>query len=387
MDGPLLSSSGVKWARWSGFPVPHVTTLPLMRELHHPGNPLDVLWQARVIVWVLVSGEGLAAVLTLAPGVTHDLWVYFGFASMLIQWTAFLTLACLYGLRTSLSRTTPQGVAYAALALLILSSWCVASLSWLILREMLPSIQTSGGGQALFVRLTGIALAVGLLGLAAFQNHWRARQLAVRAKQAELEALQARIRPHFLFNTLNTGAALVHQRPGEAERLLLDLADLFRAALAGPREIALEEEISLARRYLEIESLRFGDRLRVEWQLPHEIPNVMVPALSIQPLVENAIRHGVERVPHGGRVEIALTTTTEHVVVRVSNPLVLSDLQRPISHQVGLNAAQARIEALTGGRGSVQTGRQGEHWVATVRLPRFPASGRKRPASADRRRR
>jgi two-component system sensor histidine kinase AlgZ len=358
-----------------------------MRELQPPGGPLDVLWQARVIIWVLISGEGLAAVLTLAPGVNHDLSVHFGLASLLIQWTAFLTLACLYGLRARLSHASPQQVAYLALAFLLFSTWCVAGLSRIVLEEMLPSIHGSGGWQALFVRLTSIALVVGLLGLAAFQNHWRARQLAVRAKQAELEALQARIRPHFLFNTLNTGAALVHQRPEEAERLLLDLADLFRAALAGPRDIPLDEELSLARRYLEIETLRFGERLRIDWQLPSEIPNVMVPALSIQPLVENAIRHGVERVPHGGRVEIALTTTAEHVVVRISNPLVLSDRQQPVSHQVGLNAAQARIEALTGGRGSVQTGRQGEHWVATVRLPRFPAPGPRRPASADRRRR
>ena len=90
----------------------------------------------------------------------------------------------------------------------------------------------------------------------------------MRAKQSELQALQARIRPHFLFNTLNTGAALVHPRPEEAERLLLDLADLFRAALAGPRQILLEDELSLARRYLEIEALRFGERLQVRWELP-----------------------------------------------------------------------------------------------------------------------
>lgn len=349
-----------------------------MSEARHAGSPLDALWQSRVIVWVLVCGEGLAVVLTLAPGVQQDPWIYFGFASMLIQWTSFLALACLYGLRDRLARVSAQQVAYAALAALVLSSWCVAGVTWLVLEEVRPSIRPPGEWQDLFVRLTGIALAVGLLGLAAFQNHWRVRRLAVRAKQAELEALQARIRPHFLFNTLNTGAALVHHRPEEAERLLLDLADLFRAALAGPREISLEDELSLVRRYLEIESLRFGDRLRVDWDVPAVIPEAQVPSLSIQPLVENAIRHGVERVPHGGRIEITLTTTAEHVVVRIRNPLVLSDARPPSSHRVGLNASQVRIEALTGGRGSVQTGRQGEHWVATVRLPRRPASGDRR---------
>src|SRR5690606_40337555 len=95
-----------------------------------------------------------------------------------------------------------------------------------------------------------------------FYNHWRATQLALQAKQSQLEALQARIRPHFLFNTLNTGVALVRQRPGEAERLLLDLADLFRAALAGPPTVPLEDELALARRYVESEQLRLGPRLR-----------------------------------------------------------------------------------------------------------------------------
>src|SRR5690606_9580864 len=117
-------------------------------------------------------------------------------------------------------------------------------------------------------RMAGLTLCVGLLGLAVFYHHWRATQLAVQAKQAQLEALQARIRPHFLFNTLNTGVALVRERPGEAERLLLDLSDLFRAALAGPPTIPLEDELALARRYLEIEQLRFGPRLQVKWEVP-----------------------------------------------------------------------------------------------------------------------
>ncbi|MGV8941404.1 MAG: sensor histidine kinase, partial [Lysobacter sp.] len=213
-----------------------------------------------------------------------------------------------------------------------------------------------------------IVLAVGLLGLAAFQNHWRGRLHAVRAKQSELQALQARIRPHFLFNTLNTGAALVHERPEEAERLLLDLADLFRAALAGPRQISLEDELSLARRYLEIEALRFGDRLTIGWHLPRELPAVTVPALSIQPLVENAIRHGVERMAKGD-IDISVSTTPDTVVVRISNPLPPAGGLSFPGHQVGLNATQVRIEALTDGRGSVLTQLEAGRFIATVRLP------------------
>lgn len=331
-----------------------------------PPKPLDALWQPPAIVWVFLAGECLAVVLALAPGDSGSRLVYFGLASILIQWVSLLSLGMLYLLRHVLGGWRPQKLAWLVLGLLLLNTWLVSGLAWAFLGTDWPT--NTGGWPILVLRLTGIALAVGFLGLAAFQNHWRGRLHAVRAKQSELQALQARIRPHFLFNTLNTGAALVHQRPEEAERLLLDLADLFRAALAGPRRIPLEDELSLARRYLEIEALRFGDRLQVRWELPRSLPAVTVPALSIQPLVENAIRHGAERMSRGD-VDVAVTTTPETVVVRISNPLPEAGGPASAGHRVGLNASQVRIEALTGGRGSVRTEVVDGRFVATVRLP------------------
>lgn len=329
-------------------------------------QPLDTLWQAPTIVWVVLAGECLAVVLALAPGASGSRLVYFGLASLVIQWVSLLSLGLLYALRRWLSSLRPQQLAWVALVLLLLNTWLVTGMAWWVFGR--DWALARDGWPALILQLTGIVLSVGLLGLAAFENAWRGRLHAVRAKQSELLALQARIRPHFLFNTLNTGAALVHRRPEEVERLLLDLADLFRAALAGPRDISLEDELALARRYLEIESLRFGDRLTVDWKLPRQLPAVTVPALSIQPLVENAIRHGIERRPEGGDVEIAVTTTPDTVIVRITNPLASGGENRP-GHQVGLNASQVRIEALTGGRGSVLTQQEGKRFIATVRLP------------------
>lgn len=342
--------------------------------MHHAGmvlpassRPLDALWQAPALIWVVLAGEGLAVVLALAPGIEQDRWVYFGLTSMLIQWVSLLTLGGLYLLRCPLAKVKPHRLAYLTLGILLLSTWLVAAVCWLAMRDVWPMAE--GGWRMLALRLTGIVLMVGILGLAAFQNYWRGRIHAVRAKQSELESLHSRIRPHFLFNTLNTGVALVHQRPEEVERLLLDLADLFRAALAGPQQIMLEDELALARRYLEIEALRFGDRLSVRWELPGVMPAVIVPALSIQPLVENAIRHGVEHLRAGGEVEIVVSTTPDTVVIRITNPLPQPDPLPPRGHRVGLNATQARIEALTDGRGSVHTQVSGGFYIATVRLP------------------
>ena len=314
---------------------------------------------------MLLSGEALALVLSLAPGVAAERLPHFLLASLAIQWVLVMTLAGLYALRRQAERLSTNSVAYLALALLLVCTWLVAQGLWLFFSD---SELFSVGRTAMTLQALGIALGVGLLGMAAFQNHWRGRLHAVRAKQAELEALQARIRPHFLFNTLNTGAALVHERPEEAERLLLDLADLFRAALGGPRQIPLEDELSLARRYLEIEALRFGDRLTVHWHLPRELPAVTVPALSIQPLVENAVRHGVERMASGD-IDVRVTTTPERVIVRISNLLPAPGGSSTAGHRVGLNASQVRIEAMTDGRGSVLTEIQDGRFIATVRLP------------------
>ena len=338
-----------------------------MPETRPTVTPLDALWQAPVIIWVVLAGEGLATVLTLAPGMDGDRLIYFGLTSLIVQWISLLTLGCLYLLRKPLARVPPQYVAYIALALLLATTWLVCTGVWLVLRWIGTMEQDQW--LALLLRSLGIALTVGLLGLAAFINHWRVRQLAVLAKQAELEALQARIRPHFLFNTLNTGAALVHQRPADAEQLLLDLADLFRAALAGPREIPLEEELALTRRYLEIEALRFGDRLQVRWDLPDALPEARIPTLSIQPLVENAIRHGVEPTASGGRIEIRISSTADLASITIRNPLPPQGTAGRSGHNVGLNSVSARVQALTQGRGQLLTSSDDGHFTATILLP------------------
>ena len=241
----------------------------------------------------------------------------------------------------------------------------VASAAWNVLAVPL---EPGRSGLQFVARLLAMALVVGLLGLVAFQNYARVRHLLVRAKQSELEALQARIRPHFLFNTLNTGAALVHAHPDEAERVLLDLADLFRSALRGPQLIALADELSLTRRYLDIESLRFGERLRLEWNIPASLPDVMVPSLSIQPLAENAIRHGIERLPQGGRVDVTVEVIADEVIVTIGNDLP-AQAGGSGGHAVGLASARERVDALTEGRGEVATQLVDGRHIATMTLP------------------
>lgn len=331
-------------------------------------TPLDMLWQAPVMIWVVIAGEGVAAILAIAQPGQAGRWVYFGLASLAIQWVLLLTLGSLYLLRHPLSSARPLTIACAGLGMLILSSWLVfyviAALS-----EALVSVEPLSR-QQLFLQVTGVTLCVGLLGLAAFYNHWRSIRLALRAKQFELESLQARVRPHFLFNTLNSGIALVRQQPEKAEDLLLGLSDLFRAALARPHDLELAEELELVRRYLEIEAVRFGPRLRVAWDLPEDLPAVEVPALSIQALAENAVRHGIERIPEGGDICVGVTAETHDVVVTIRNSLATGLEHGSKGHAIGLRATQVRLQASTAGRGSLEGGCEDNQFVARMRVPK-----------------
>jgi two-component system sensor histidine kinase AlgZ len=148
----------------------------------------------------------------------------------------------------------------------------------------------------------------------------RARGQTPAATAARLSDLQARIRPHFLFNTLNSAIALVRAEPARAEALLEDLSDLFRHALADQgAAVTLAEEITLAQRYLAIEQVRFGERLQVQWLLDEQAGAARVPPLLLQPLVENAVRHGVEPSAEGAQLRISSERRGSTVVIQVSN--------------------------------------------------------------------
>lgn len=149
---------------------------------------------------------------------------------------------------------------------------------------------------------------------------WRAKARMPAATTARLAELQSRIRPHFLFNTLNSAIALVRAEPAKAEAVLEDLSELFRHALADATEsVTLGQEIELAQRYLAIEQIRFGERLQVQWNLDPLADAARLPPLLLQPLVENAVRHGVEPSASGAQVKIATERRGSTVVVKVTN--------------------------------------------------------------------
>ena len=166
--------------------------------------------------------------------------------------------------------------------------------------------------------LFGLLLGAGIL---AYFN-LRARALSPAITEARLQALQARIRPHFLFNSLNAVLSLVRSDPRRAEHALENMADLFRALMGNASQLApLEDEVALTRAYLELEQLRLGDRLQVAWHTQKMPADALIPPLVIQPLAENAVYHGIEPQPEGGEISLNLYRSGDMVHIVVRNPV------------------------------------------------------------------
>jgi two-component system sensor histidine kinase AlgZ len=193
-----------------------------------------------------------------------------------------------------------------------------------------------GGWEAL-MRAALLAGLAALTLLAYFQM--RAEALSPAVTEARLQALTARIRPHFLFNSLNAVLSLIRAEPKRAEHALEELAELFRALMRDNRDLVpLADEIALCRQYLDLEKLRLGDRLKVEWEIDDLPGEVLVPALMLQPLLENAVYHGIEPVEAPGVIHIRFTRKGDELVIALDNPVCPGG-----SHQAGNRMALANI--------------------------------------------
>ena len=199
-----------------------------------------------------------------------------------------------------------------------------------------------GGSQQ--IPLPGVAafallLGAGLLGY----FNLRARALSPAITEARLQALQARIRPHFLFNSLNAVLSLVRSDPRRAERALENMADLFRALMQNASQLApLEDEVALTRAYLELEQLRMGDRLRVAWHIDKMPGEALIPTLVIQPLVENAVYHGIEPFPEGGEISLNIYRSADKVNIVVRNPIA-ADASPHKGNRIALDNIRERL--------------------------------------------
>lgn len=201
--------------------------------------------------------------------------------------------------------------------------------------------------------------------------NWRHRVLSPALIEARLLALQSRIRPHFLFNSLNAAVSVVRSDPRLAERVLLDLCDLFRALLADGRSLVpLADEIRLAKAYLEVEALRLGERLAVVWRMDSAPENVLVPVLMLQPLLENAVYHGIELRPDGGTITVQIDVRRGRMGIEVRNP-VCNERPVPVGNRMALANIRERLALHFDADAVLKTDVRDGEFVVRVELPGF----------------
>ena len=340
---------------------------------------------SRAAFAIVLIAELTAIVLSIARrSATLGFWGELARGSLFLLWVGLVSAALLCGLRPRLARLEAGPGSAAVLAML---TAVVAGISAGVSLLGRSQLVAGAGASAYFPRqlwpfvarnaVIGFVIIAVALRYFYVTHQWR-RNIEMRAA-ARVHALQARIRPHFLFNSMNTIASLTRSDPALAEQAVQDLADLFRASLSDRHQtITLAEELAIARTYQRIEQLRLGERLHVRWDVRNLPGDARVPGLMLQPLLENAIYHGIEPRPEGGTVTVTGERTAQLVSVVVRNPVDERQIGRE-GNGVALANVRERLALLYGARALVKAGRFDEEYIVTLRFPYMtstpPAAG------------
>ena len=324
---------------------------------------------ARVLVGVnvLALADALAHAPTIAEAANR-----FMASATTVEPLLVLVLAVLFMLTPALARLTyPTGCAA------VLGVVLVLGIGWRALWASLLAEPAPGLARTLLA---------GGLATGAFLAYFRllARAYSPALAEARLQALQARIRPHFLFNSLNAVLGLVRRDPRRAERALEDLADLFRTLMADARRfVRLADEITLLERYAAIEQLRLGDRLRIAWELDAAPSDALLPPLVLQPLLENAVYHGVEPGLGTGDVLVRIERRGNRVLVRIENPHVEVQQHRA-GNRLAIENIRERLALFFDAEARMEASSAGGRYRVEIEIPYRtdpPAGAHVAPAS------
>jgi two-component system sensor histidine kinase AlgZ len=300
----------------------------------------------RSVFAVVISGELLAILFSLASveemsGFLRQLSVI----SLLVQWIGLTSAGLLCLLRRGIERLSIQMEGLSAFLILMTMTALICLLTiWI---DQAQGLQLFKPDPDLLIRALGLSAIVGVLVLHYLYLQYLWRRQSEAESSARLQALHSRIRPHFLFNSMNTIASLTRSDPKMAERVVEDLADLFRVSLGdAARPSSLGQELELARQYLSIEQLRLGERLKVKWELEDLPEQAMMPPMILQPLLENAVYHGIEPSAGGGLITISGCYRRRKINLSIRNSLPETEEE---SHRQGNHLAMENIRARLAG--------------------------------------
>lgn len=330
--------------------------------------------RGRAVLGIILVAELLAVVITLitrriSPNLFQDLLLI----SLFVQWMALLSAAALCGARRYLN-TLPNhralGLAYLILLAVELATSELAVWA-LYLSGGVGSPRPEWYAYFHFQNFT-VAAILNALALRYFLARHQLRQRTLSEARARIEALRSRIRPHFLFNTMNIIASLIRSAPDKAETAIEDMADLLRNMLGESENLVpVNNEIAIAKKYLEIEALRLDNRLRVDWDIGKFPRRAVVPVLTLLPLLENAIHHGIEPIPQGGVILVRLWEDGDTLHIAVSNPLPKQRSKTavvPRGDQT-LENLRLRLTSHYGESARLEITEDRERFTATVSIP------------------
>ena len=327
------------------------------------------LCATRPVVLSILLSELVVLVYVLASsGLLQFDWDEFFLCSLFVLWVVMLSNALLCWCRRPFSRLSLALATLFSLALVTLVTLVMSVLAQVFFAQM-ANIQDDHWW---VVRNLLVAVVLAGIVLRYFYLQQQLRLQEQLEMQARLDSLRNRIRPHFLFNTLNSIASLIMSRPETAEKAVEDLAELFRASLKESREATtVEDEIRLTRLYLGIEELRLGQRLQVHWDVDEKTLGASMPTLVLQPLVENAVYHGISRLPEGGNIDIRIARKGGELIASVDNPVPGGGATSSGNKMALSNVAQ-RLQAIYGPGATLEVFPGVEHfWVELAYTPPF----------------
>lgn len=324
------------------------------------------LCSVRAVFVVVIGGELLALLIALLMSASWQaLPLHLANASLAVQWVGLCSAALSCLARPQLRHLSAP---WQGLLLLAVIVSVAALVTWFGMR-----VWRGGDPQPfLLARNAAVAALVGLALLRYFALLTRWRQQVRAESDAQFQALQARIRPHFLFNSMNTLAHLTRAAPARAETLTENLAALFRAAMADTTQPhTLDDELALTRRYVAVEEQRLGERLQLGWHIGRISSSTLIPRLVLQPLVENAIYHGIEPSRFAGQIDIRLSTDRNWVTISVSNTLPEAALSAPprAGNRIAVDNIRQRLDAFFAGEASLSFSQADGRYHARMRFP------------------
>ena len=326
----------------------------------------------RTVFVVVVIAELFAIVLALAPNnmALANRWYNLAMISMFLQWAGLGCSALLCLSRPYLARLNDRQAAVLSYSLMLLVVAILSEVAyWLVFDNSFVSGVDSHGAFLLRNLFVGAIISGLVLRYFYMQQQWRRR---VRTEsQARLQALQSRIRPHFLFNSMNTIASLTRTDPKQAEQAVEDLADLFRISLNDARQdYRLEDELALCRRYLDIETLRLGERLQIDWHIDDLPRDALIPPLLLQPLLENAVYHGIETLTGGGAITVSGSRKGKKLRITVKNPYPIGQAsQHQTGNRLALENIRERLQAIYGGQSDLIVSQHDNQFSISLHFP------------------